>query len=468
MHKKILTYFLICSLFAAPCSALAANESVQNNTEIKTETNVENQNTEVEDSTKAEESSTNVVDGSLEESASTSLENATQPSFADMDLDELSKLNISTMSNAELGDLAMSPIFSQYYSNKNISGTNNQSFSELFSEITGRDISQESMFNTSLFGTGLDMGMVNLQYDAMVANLQGQKTDVSGQSGTAMDVFNNSYGDLADKIKIKKATIPKGFNPEKMLKQTSKSINKSYNNVMKKDSNFKIARANLNVSGIFNQAKNGVTTYSLDSADSLKKSISKDVANMKGDMEGEYNSNKSAIDWDYESTEGIIAQQQAKKARIARNQKDHYETGLSYDIGEKVTYKNKQYTYKGNGKFKDEKGTTWKFSETEKDKNGNPKGVLVEANKKQKKKEKEEKNSDDTISAVRNGDGIAGNPKKVEENGETFTQLPESQQPPGKNKGNAYEDKWGSVCEYDPDTGKIVRNKDGVIMPYTW
>ena len=453
MHKKILTYFLICSLFAAPCSALAANESVQNNTEIKTETNVENQNTEVEDSTKAEESSTNVVDGSLEESASTSLENATQPSFADMDLPELSTINFSTLTNAELGELSSNPIFSQYYNN-NISENNNQSFSELFSEITGRDVSQDSLFNTSLFGTGLDMGMVNLQYDAMVANLQGQKTDVSGQSGTAMDVFNNSYGDLADKIKIKKATIPKGFNPEKMLKQTSKSINKSYNNVMKKDSNFKIARANLNVSGVFNQAKNGVTTYSLDSADSLKKSISKDVANMKGDMEGEYNLNQTSLFNKYEGVGGIIPKQQSKEHKLRENQEDHYKTGLPYDIGDTVEKDGKKYSYIGNGNFKDEKGKKYKYHETENDGKGHSSGDLQEI-----KKETETEKEKGEIRHIGKADGVNGYPKKIEEDDVEYRQI--QNQVGAETYGVANDGTWyissdnGYAYHLDPETNEI-------------
>ena len=204
-------------------------------------------------------------------------------------------LDFESMSQGQLGQLTMDNEFmSQFMSGMN--GENsNRSFSDMFSEITGRDVSQESMFDTSTFGTDVDVGKVNLQYSALVEGMQTEqkKTDVSGQSQKATSVFKDNYGDLAKKLTVKKAKIPKSFNPDKMLNQASKSIDDTYGDFQKTDSNFKATNGNINVSSIFEKAKNGVTTYSTDSASELQQKANDLSSGAKSDIKSEFDNNRS-------------------------------------------------------------------------------------------------------------------------------------------------------------------------------
>lgn len=194
-----------------------------------------------------------------------------------------SKLNPNLLNQLTTGMM-------EQYSTQADTGDSSSSFSQMFSQITGQDLSNNQMFNLSNFGTDVDTGKVNLEYQTLASSLSTQATNNPVSTNNASSVFSSNYGNAWDTT-IKAKKIPSGFSPERKLKSASNTIDKTYSKEMK-SSIFKQTKGQINVSGTFAQAAKGPSKKSLDSAGSLKSKAKSSNATSRSNAISTYYSQK--------------------------------------------------------------------------------------------------------------------------------------------------------------------------------
>ena len=119
------------------------------------------------------------------------------------------------------------------------------------------------------------------------------ESDLSGQSGNCMDLFNSTYGDIASQMQLKTPKIPESFNVNSMLSSEADSIQKAYSSATNSAA-FSSVKNNISISDIFSKARSGVSSKSLASTSTLKSMLSQTSGSNKSSVLSEYNKRK---DW---------------------------------------------------------------------------------------------------------------------------------------------------------------------------
>ena len=209
-------------------------------------------------------------------------------SYSDMDLGN--GVTLSKMTNSS--NLFDSKAFCKMYGNKK-----QDSFSTMFKNLTGIQVSDSQLIDTSAFGKAVDQSLVNLQYQTMLSDMNktASKTKVKNTSGGATSVFKSNYGDLASKVQLKKAKIPSGFNTSSMFKSASSSVKSAYKSQLG-SSSFSNIKNKINISSSIGSAKNlNVSQKSLASDSDLRQMVSSLSSNNKSSIASEFQGNKSNI-----------------------------------------------------------------------------------------------------------------------------------------------------------------------------
>lgn len=209
-------------------------------------------------------------------------------SYSDMDLGN--GVTLSKMTNST--NLFDSKAFCKMYGNKK-----QDSFSTMFKNLTGIQVSDSQLIDTSAFGKAVDQSLVNLQYQTMLSDMSktASKTKVKNTSGGATSVFKSNYGDLASKVQLKKAKIPSGFNTSSMFKSASSSVKSAYKSQLG-SSSFSNIKNKINISSSIGSAKNlNVSQKSLASDSDLSQMVSSINSDNKTKAFSGYKNNRNSI-----------------------------------------------------------------------------------------------------------------------------------------------------------------------------
>lgn len=138
---------------------------------------------------------------------------------------------------------------------------------------------------------GISFESLNTQYANLQIDFSNNKKELStdvtipsfnGYSGDSTKIFRESFGDLTDSLKIKSYSIPKSFDPNKMLSSMQSQKDSAYGSFKNSDT-FKAVKGNLTYGAIFNMAADGVDYSTMN-----KKSEAfglKDIGSLKKDMD---------------------------------------------------------------------------------------------------------------------------------------------------------------------------------------
>lgn len=174
------------------------------------------------------------------------------------------------------------------------------SFSELFNNYSPLQLDSGSLFDMSdmesLFSkSNDDMSITNLKYALAASDMETtySNMDLSGQSANCMELFNNTYGDLASQMQLKTPEIPESFNVNSMLSSEADAIQKAYSSATNSEA-FSSVKNNISIGSIFSKAQGGVSSKSLASSSTLKSMLSQTSGSNKSTVLSEYNKRK---DW---------------------------------------------------------------------------------------------------------------------------------------------------------------------------
>ncbi len=145
---------------------------------------------------------------------------------------------------------------------------------EAFSMSTGLEIPDNMMYDLSDCGMDgtIDTTSINLQYANVMAQMDKDFNtsldNLSSNSVTATELFNNTYGNLANELKVSKAELPEGFSFSELAVQNSTSFANAYGNAIN-SSEFQNIRNTVSIRDMFSEADKGVTRYGLASLSDL-------------------------------------------------------------------------------------------------------------------------------------------------------------------------------------------------------
>lgn len=284
-------------LASTETSSFSIPDSSESNTEWK-----ENEETKLSDATTSSER-INLEENSLEGSDAKE-ENSLEGS-------DTNEENTFLGSDAKEENTLMGNSINDMYQlmDESIVNGQNISFSDVFNSLSsdqgGYQVSQMPQFDME--GSDLssvDFGSVNLQFAAVATSMQQNydSMDLSGKSANCLELFQNTYGDVLEEQKLSKPSIPKSFNPNKMLKDSSKSIKKAYQKGTN-SGNFATVKKSISLSNVFDEAKK-VKAYSTDSQSDLSKKLEK--YRSKSKMQSEYDKSNSAKS-NFEATKKTLA-----------------------------------------------------------------------------------------------------------------------------------------------------------------
>lgn len=203
--------------------------------------------------------------------------------------------------SAEDIDLGLNTAYGKVLSS--IGGNEKVNLSDAMSEAFGfslqknlsTDLTDLSALNLS---EKFDQGYLDMQYtalsDAMEKGINVNMDDLKGSSMNAVDLFNNTYGDLYDSLSLMDNSIPEEFDPAKMIKNSKSMIDSTYSKAISTGS-FADIKNSISIGGIFSKAAAGVSAPGLASAGELRGMLSSISAG-----------NKSAIDSEYRSYVGDV------------------------------------------------------------------------------------------------------------------------------------------------------------------
>lgn len=207
--------------------------------------------------------------------------------LSDMDLSELSDGTLTSEKLAETLSFSTEDILNSMHSA--ISG-DDTSLSEVLQNYTPFKIDMDAYYSIEdlELKSQNDFGTINLQYVTLSNDLAQTQSnlDMSGFSRTATDAFNSTYGDLASQISLTTYSIPEGFSVDSILSAGSAQINSLYSSALSSDM-FQTVKGNISFGSIFAKAKEGVSTYSLSSTDTLRSMMINDGTISKLDAESQ-------------------------------------------------------------------------------------------------------------------------------------------------------------------------------------
>ena len=195
-------------------------------------------------------------------------------------------------------DLGLKMAYGQVLSS--IGGDNEVNLSQAMSDVFGfslkknlsTDLTDLSALNLS---ERFDQGYLDMQFESlsktMGENMQVNMDDLKGSSVNAVELFNNTYGDLYSQLSLMDTSIPKDFDPAKMLKNSRSMIDSTYSKAISSGS-FGNIKDSISIGSIFSQASKGVSAPDLASESTLREMLS--TAN-KGIIDKEYESAKKEV-----------------------------------------------------------------------------------------------------------------------------------------------------------------------------
>lgn len=139
-------------------------------------------------------------------------------------------------------------------------------------------LSTDSKFDMSdmnlISSTAVDMGLVNMQYQNLSANLSNSFNgmDLSGKSQNCMSLFDNTYGGIAEQLSLSEPQLPEGFTVSNMIDSASSAVNSMYSSASNSES-FSSVKGSVSVGKIFSAANAGLSMPSLASDAELKSTI---------------------------------------------------------------------------------------------------------------------------------------------------------------------------------------------------
>ena len=160
----------------------------------------------------------------------------------------------------------------------------------------GTGLGGESLFDISGISSGLDMERVNLQYEQLVNDMMDSSalTDTEGLSMDCMELFNETYGDIAGSIQLKEPEIPEGFTVNNMLLQGQKAVNEAYAAATSSES-FTAVKNNISIGKIFTIANQGLSMPELASGDTMSEMLSGMGLGSSEAIRGEFESSEDTL-----------------------------------------------------------------------------------------------------------------------------------------------------------------------------
>ena len=226
-----------------------------------------------------------------------SIENTLASSSDDISSDSTLDNGLDAIFGSLFGD-STDQMFSEM--NQKLQNGEQISFSELFKNYSPLQLDSSSLFDMSDMGSlfdrsNSDMSITNLKYAVAASDMETTyaESDLSGQSGNCMDLFNSTYGDIASQMQLKTPEIPESFNVNSMLSSEADSIQKAYSSATNSAA-FSSVKNNISISDIFSKARSGVSSKSLASTSTLKSMLSQTSGSNKSSVLSEYNKRK---DW---------------------------------------------------------------------------------------------------------------------------------------------------------------------------
>lgn len=282
---SLLTLSMVAGSFSYVCAA-----SLNHTSEIAVQSAADNTDTpQIENQTTNADEKANEMMKSIENTLSSSLDDISSDSTTDNGLDSIF--------GSLFGD-STDQMFSEM--NQKLQNGERISFSELFKNYSPLQLDSSSLFDMSDMGSlfdssNNDMSITNLKYAVTASNMETAyaESDLSGQSGNCMDLFNSTYGDIASQMQLKTPKIPESFNVNSMLSSEADSIQKAYSSATNSAA-FSSVKNNISISNIFSKAQSGVSSKSLASSATLKSMLSQTSGSNKSSVLSEYNKRK---DW---------------------------------------------------------------------------------------------------------------------------------------------------------------------------
>lgn len=226
--------------------------------------------------------------------------NSITEDLSNMDLSDLGDGTLTSEKLAETLSFSTEDILNSMHSA--LSG-DDTSLSEVLQNYTPFEIDMDAYYSIEdlELKSQNDFGTINLQYITLSNDLAQTQSnlDMSGFSRTAADAFNDTYGDLASQISLTTYSIPEGFSVDNILAFGSAQINSLYSSALSSDM-FQTIKGNISISSVFAKAKEGVSTYSLASVDTLRNMMISDgtISKMDSESQSKYDTIAAQFDAD--------------------------------------------------------------------------------------------------------------------------------------------------------------------------
>ncbi len=325
---KIASCFLASALVFSPISVFAADDGFSNETSTETATEITTENEQTNISNNNVTAGTNNTTMTLSEF--TSMIDTKSDSFTKVNNDDVFQMMKNSLDAGESVRLM-----------------------DAWEISEGLSIPDNMMYDLSECGMdgSIDASEINFDYANLMTKLDENyataSTDLSAFTISSTELFNNTYGDLAEQLKVGEAVLPDGFDFNTMTTQNSASMQTAYESALN-DSEYLTVKNTVSVNNVFEQAKNGPTKYSLMSADDLSKLLKTYSSDLEEDYESAKNNKSTEIRIEAGSNKSAVESEGASnKSNVdadMENTKQKYE-----DRDEKVyKYQEDEYYSPGN------------------------------------------------------------------------------------------------------------------------
>lgn len=135
------------------------------------------------------------------------------------------------------------------------------------------DLSDINLISSTM--SSMDMGVLNTEFQSLSSSMADSYTnlDLSGKSQNCMDLFNSTYGNLAEQLTLDNPEIPEGFTVSNMINSASDLVNSAYSDASNSDS-FSSVKGSVSIGKIFSVANEGLSMASLASESEMQGLIS--------------------------------------------------------------------------------------------------------------------------------------------------------------------------------------------------
>lgn len=156
------------------------------------------------------------------------------------------------------------------------------------------DLSDINLISSTM--NSLDAGVINTEYQNLASSLSSSyaNTDLSGNSANCMELFNSTYGGIAEQLTLENPEIPEGFTVSNMINSASDIVNSAYSDTSNSGT-FSSVKGSVSIGKIFSVANSGLSMASLASESEMRGLISDiDASNYSSAMSSYQNATSSA------------------------------------------------------------------------------------------------------------------------------------------------------------------------------